>query len=451
MAAHLCRLHHISLHVSNVNKIVHDLRSKFNFDFFAARLTEKTGQYAFRRGSAVFLVNEKSNPVGHELNERGSQRELPSMSSFYNSTDNRVRFGDKTSDIRKLDFLYDHYPHYSVDTVCNVCFEVEDVERSFNALRDQGCQILVPPKKVHDDNGLVTYFVVKSIVGNVYHTLLDRSKYHGMFLPQFDELDSTSELRSVDASLCPITHFDHITYACPRRNTAEVMRWYEKHFGFQRFFIDSNEDMNEGYVLDQDGVGLRLTAMEYWKCSEMGIQLPSKNRMDPDCKFVIAESLPEQGKNQVDTFLEQHRGPGIQHIGLYTTDIVRTAQTMAQAGVEFFTPPPAYYTEVGKRHEIESAGHDPQMLSKHGILLDTALNKEAMSQPPSERYLLQIFTKPIFAEDTFFLELIERRGATGFGEGNIRALWRSVQAYMENEKEDTQKQKSDVSLKTGKC
>lgn len=51
------------------------------------------------------------------------------------------------------------------------------------------------------------------------------------------------------------------------------------------------------------------------------------------------------------------------------------------------------------------------------------------------RYLLQVFTKPIFEEDTFFLELIERRGATGFGEGNIRALWRSVQAYMNEEQE----------------
>lgn len=58
-----------------------------------------------------------------------------------------------------------------------------------------------------------------------------------------------------------------------------------------------------------------------------------------------------------------------------------------------------------------------------------------MCSPP--RYLLQVFTKPIFAEDTFFLELIERRGATGFGEGNIRALWRSVQAHMENERLDS--------------
>lgn len=53
-----------------------------------------------------------------------------------------------------------------------------------------------------------------------------------------------------------------------------------------------------------------------------------------------------------------------------------------------------------------------------------------------------MFTKPIFAEDTFFLELIERRGATGFGEGNIRALWRSVQAHMEIERLDCKEEGS---------
>lgn len=135
----------------------------------------------------------------------------------------------------------------------------------------------------------------------------------------------------------------------------------------------SNEDVEEGFVINQEGIGLRLTAMEYWKCSKAGITLPSLNKKEPDCKFVIAESLPEQGngicshlltvkspafqaskaamllcagRNQVDTFLEKHREPGIQHIGLYTKDIVSTAQTMAEAGVQFFSPPFAYYTEV---------------------------------------------------------------------------------------------------------
>lgn len=78
------------------------------------------------------------------------------------------------------------------------------------------------------------------------------------------------------------------------------------------------------------------------------------------------------------------------------------------------------------------AGHDPHMLSQYGILLDTDVHTH---NAPSQRYLLQVFSKPIFEEDTFFLELIERKGATGFGEGNIRALWRSVQAYMNEEQE----------------
>ncbi|KAM4624260.1 4-hydroxyphenylpyruvate dioxygenase-like protein [Polymixia lowei] len=433
MAAYLSRLHHISLHVSNVDKITYDLVSKFKFNLFAARLTERSRQLAFRKGAAVFVVNDRSIQPTPRLNE-----DILSTTGKYSSDQNRnnMRKCDKDN---YLKYLYDVNPQYSVDTVCNVCFEVEDVERSFKALSDQGCNFIVPPTVVQDEKGLVTYLVVKSIVGNVCHTLIDRTKYEGSFLPGFDEVENTRNLE-VDNRFCPVTHFDHITYACPRKTTPKVMQWYERFFGFQRFFIDSNEDIDEGYVLNQDGIGLRLTAMEYWKCSKAGITLPFMDEKEPDCKFVIAESLPEQGRNQVDTFLEQHGGPGIQHIGLYTQDIVSTAHTMAKAGVQFFSPPPAYYTEVGKQQEIEEAGHDPQMLAQHGILLDTDLRQDPSLQTASNenrRYLLQVFTKPIFAEDTFFLELIERRGASGFGEGNIRALWRSVQMYMENEREES--------------
>ncbi|XP_071318667.1 4-hydroxyphenylpyruvate dioxygenase-like protein [Trachinotus anak] len=421
MAAYLSRLHHISLHVSNADKIVSDLVSKFKFSLFATRLTDRSRQLAFRKGAAVFVVNERPRV---RLNG-----ELMGITDYckYNQ-DNLTKC------------LYDVSPHYAVDTVSNVCFEVEDVERSFKALRHLGCNFLVPPTTVQDEGGLVTYSVVKSVVGNVCHTLIDRTKYEGTFLPGFDVVDEGCSSEEEDMS-CPITHFDHITYACPRKTTQQVMRWYEQLFGFQRFFIDREEDVDEGFVINQAGIGLRLTAMEYWKCSKAGIILPSVDKKEPDCKFVIAESLPEQGRNQVDTFLEEHRAPGIQHIGLYTQNIVSTAHAMAGAGVQFFSPPPAYYTEVGKQQEIEAAGHSPQMLAQHGILLDTDLHQDPLPQKASSenrRYLLQVFTKPIFAEDTFFLELIERRGATGFGEGNIRALWRSVQAYMENERGDSQ-------------
>ncbi|XP_058261779.1 4-hydroxyphenylpyruvate dioxygenase-like protein isoform X2 [Hemibagrus wyckioides] len=424
MAAYLSRLHHISLHVSNVDKLAQDLVSKFQFRVFAARLTAGARQLAFRKGAAVFVVNERPNSGGDGLLEHRKRRVAHSDV-------------DDVGPGRSGNVLYDVRPHYSVDTACNVCFEVEDVERSSESLRARGCDLLVPPTRVGDDGGLVTYSVVKSVVGNVCHTLLDTSRYRGPFLPGFCEVVTGA---AEEDTRCPVTHFDHVTYACPRRSTAEVMRWYERNFGFQRFFISSNEDTEEGYVLDQDGIGLRLTAMEYWKCSEAGIKFPFKDRKEPDCKFVIAESLPEQGQNQVDTFLEQHKGPGIQHIGLFTPDIVSTAHTMANASVQFFSPPAAYYTKVGKQQEIEEAGHDPKALMQHGILLDTDLrrNHEDPSSG-SKRYLLQVFTKPIFSEDTLFLELIERHGATGFGEGNIRALWRSVQSYMEKKEDNLER------------
>ncbi|XP_070708252.1 4-hydroxyphenylpyruvate dioxygenase-like protein [Pempheris klunzingeri] len=445
MAAYLSRLHHISLHVSNAEKIANDLVSKFKFNLFATRLTERSRQLAFRKGAAVFVVNEKPKQSNVRLNEQ-----LLGITDEYSRDPQRVNVGKYNRD-NYTKCLYDVSPCYSVDTVSNVCFEVEDVERSFKALRHLGCNFLVPPTTVQDESGLVTYSVVKSVVGNVCHTLIDRTKYKGSFLPGFDVIEKDCSSEEEEDTSCPITHFDHITYVCPRATTHQVMRWYEKLFGFQRFFIASDEDVDEGFVINQEGIGLRLTAMEYWKCSKVGITLPSANKKDPDCKFVIAESLPEQGKNQVDTFLEKHGAPGIQHIGLYTKNIVSAAHVMAEAGVQFVSPPLAYYTQVGKQQEIEEAGHNPQMLAQHGILLDTDLHRDPSSQAASiekRRYLLQVFTKPIFAEDTFFLELIERRGATGFGEGNIRALWRSVQAHIENKTEDSQGEESPKTVQT---
>ncbi|XP_072311840.1 4-hydroxyphenylpyruvate dioxygenase-like protein [Eucyclogobius newberryi] len=418
MAAYIQRLHHISLHVSNADKIAGELVSKFKFNLFAARLRDKCRQFAFRKGRAVFVVNEARS----RLNE----------SSFED-----VHAGNGC--------IYDAGPRYALDTAANVCFEVEDVQRSFQTLRQMGCSFLVPPTTLRDVRGAVTYSVVKSLVGNVRHTLIDTSAYGGRFLPGFEAVDEASEGK--DDPACPVTHFDHVTYACPRKFTRDVMVWYERCFGFQRFFIGSNEDLEEGLVLDQEDIGLRLTAMEYWKCSERGLSLPRGHQREPDCKFVIAESLPKQGRNQVDRFLEEHRGAGIQHIGLYTTDIVSTAQRMGQAGVLFFRPPPAYYSEVGKQQEILDAGHSPELLSQHGILLDTDLQQSERSEGREPRYLLQVFTQPLFSEDTFFLELIERRGASGFGEGNIRALWRSVQRYMEKEGNDAS---DDTTLQSAK-
>lgn len=230
MAAYLSRLHHISLHVSNAEKIANDLVHKFKFNLFATRLTDHSRQLAFRKGEAVFVVNERPSQCRLTLEE-----ELQDITDGCSPDPHRLNVG-KDSQYISPKCLYDISPHCSVDTVSNVCFEVEDMERSFTALRHLGCNFLLPPTTVQDESGAVTYSVVKSIVGNVCHTLIDRTKYDGVFLPGFDVTEKGRILEE-DRS-CPITHFDHITYACPRKTTHQVMRWYEKLFGFQRFFID---------------------------------------------------------------------------------------------------------------------------------------------------------------------------------------------------------------------
>lgn len=233
MAAYLSRLHHISLHVTNVDKIAYELVSKFKFNLFVARLTEKSKQLAFRKGAAVFVVNERPNKSPLELNgvTLSTGRGISPSQSEPGWTNN-IQPGENND--KDPNCLYDVHPHYPVDTASNVCFEVEDVERSFKSLRNLGCDFLVPPTEVCDEKGLVTYSVVKSILGNVNHTLVDTSKYKGSFLPGFQEVENVAK----STESCPITHFDHITYACPTRCTPQVMSWYERHFGFQRFFID---------------------------------------------------------------------------------------------------------------------------------------------------------------------------------------------------------------------
>ncbi|XP_057681690.1 4-hydroxyphenylpyruvate dioxygenase-like protein isoform X2 [Corythoichthys intestinalis] len=386
MAAYVRRMHHVSLHVSNVDKLAKDFTSKFKFNLIASRLTERTRQLAFRTGAAVFVVNERTNQSGEP-----EPQHLP--------LDGHQIGG----------CLYDIPSHYPVDTVCNVCFEVDDVNGSFEALRRLGCSFPVPPTTVRDHEGQVTYAVLRSTVPD-----------GGPEQPQHCQE--------------AVTHMDHITYACPTGTSQQILRWYQQLFGFQRFFIHRNDMADSGLVIDQNGIGLRLAAMEYWKCGESGLSLPGTHQKEADCKFVLAESLPEQGSNQVNTFLKEHRAAGIQHIGLYTGDIVAAVRGMADAGVHFFSPPAAYYSEVEKLQEIEDAGQDAQQLARLGILLDSNQQQQNSSAGETHRYLLQVFSKPIFAEDTFFLELIQRKGASGFGEGNIRALWKSVQVYMDGEK-----------------
>ncbi|XP_074953885.1 4-hydroxyphenylpyruvate dioxygenase-like protein isoform X2 [Phalacrocorax aristotelis] len=393
MAASLIRPCFISLHVPYRQGWAQDLVTTFRFQPVAVRETPRVRQLALRRGAAVFLINERLAP------------RLTSASSH--------------------DFLYDVDPQPTLGTASNVCFEVDDVPGLCKQLQSWGCFLPVPPTEVRDDGGSVTYGVATSIVGNISHTLLDRSRYQGPFLPGFQPIKAAP---SATGDGIKITHFDHITYVCPRGGARLALDWYQRCFGFRRFLLNPEEKLAEGYMVGGQGVGMLLLALQ-----------SAQGTLAHGCKLVLAESLSEDGANQVDTFLEQHGGAGIQHVGLCTTDIITTTKALQQRGARFFTPPTAYYSHGGKAEEIRGAGQDPCTLAELGILLDTTVPRVKdrpgadVTESPSQEYLMQIFTHPIFSEDTFFLELIDRRGAPGFGEGNIQALWNAVQIYMDQQ------------------
>jgi 4-hydroxyphenylpyruvate dioxygenase len=132
-------------------------------------------------------------------------------------------------------------------------------------------------------------------------------------------------------------------------------------------------------------------------------------------KFPLNEPAQGKRKSQIDEYLEFYGGPGAQHIAVATRDIVATVEALKARGVEFLKTPETYYEDVPERvGEIAESLED---LRRLGILVDR----------DDEGYLLQIFTKPIGDRPTVFLEVIERHGARGFGDGNFKALFEAIE------------------------
>ena len=141
-------------------------------------------------------------------------------------------------------------------------------------------------------------------------------------------------------------------------------------------------------------------------------------------KFPINEPAEGKKKSQIEEYLDFYEGSGIQHIAVATDDILTTVADMRSRGIEFLsTPPQAYYDAV------------PFRLEKHNHKLQEDINKlmalGIMIDADEEGYLLQIFTKPIEDRPTLFFEVIQRMGARGFGAGNFKALFESIEREQE--------------------
>jgi 4-hydroxyphenylpyruvate dioxygenase len=136
-------------------------------------------------------------------------------------------------------------------------------------------------------------------------------------------------------------------------------------------------------------------------------------------KFPINEPAEGKKKSQIEEYLDYYLTPGVQHLALATGDILETVSDLKSRGIEFLRVPDTYYEllpdRVGQIKEDLKAIHDL------GILVDR----------DDEGYLLQIFSKPIQDRPTMFIEVIQRHGARGFGKGNFKALFESIELEQE--------------------
>ena len=136
-------------------------------------------------------------------------------------------------------------------------------------------------------------------------------------------------------------------------------------------------------------------------------------------KLPINEPAKGKKKSQIQEYLDFNNGPGAQHIAILTNDIISSIATLRENGVDFLDVPGTYYDSLLDR--VGPIDEDIDRLKELSILVDR----------DDDGYLLQLFTKPLHDRPTLFIEIIQRKGSKGFGQGNFQALFESIEREQE--------------------
>jgi 4-hydroxyphenylpyruvate dioxygenase len=291
----------------------------------------------------------------------------------------------------------DHHRRHG-DGIMDIALEVPDVDRCVAQARRQGATILAAPHDVSDEHGTVRLASIATY-GQTRHSLVDRSRYQGPYLPGYVTRHSTV----ARPAGTPKRYFQALDHVVGNVELGQMDEWV----GFYRRVM--------GFVNMAEFVGDDI-ATEY--SALMSKVVANGNHR---VKFPLNEPAVGKRKSQIDEYLEFYQGAGVQHLALATNDIVATVEGLRANGVEFLDTPDSYYTDPALRARIGHVRVPVDELQAHGILVDR----------DEDGYLLQIFTKPIGDRPTVFFELIERHGSLGFGKGNFQALFEAIEREQE--------------------
>jgi 4-hydroxyphenylpyruvate dioxygenase len=293
--------------------------------------------------------------------------------------------------------LADHHRRHG-DGIVDIALAVPDVDRCIAHAMAQGATVLEQPHDVTDEHGTVRVATIAAY-GDTRHTLVDRSRYSGPYLPGY--VAQTSSYVPRDGA--PKRLFQAVDHVVGNVELGAMDTWvdfYNRVMGF----TNMAEFIGDDIATDYSALMSKVVAN-------------GNHRV----KFPLNEPAHGKKKSQIDEYLEFYGGPGAQHVALATNDILTTVDAMRAEGIEFLTTPDSYYEDPELRARIGNVRAPIEELQKRGILVDR----------DEDGYLLQIFTTPIGDRPTVFFELIERHGSLGFGKGNFKALFEAIEREQE--------------------
>jgi len=275
------------------------------------------------------------------------------------------------------------------DGARDIALRVPSADDAYRTAVQRGARGIAEPHWAEDDFGRVELASIATY-GDVIHTFVNRKDYAGPYLPGYR---STVENGHADPG-AGLKALDHVVGNVELGRMNAWVEFYERVFGMTNIVHFGDDQIQTEYSA-----------------------LMSKVMADGSgkIKFPINEPAEGKRKSQIEEYLEFNHGPGVQHIAMQSEDIVGTVTKLKERGVLFLDTPDAYYEEVeGRVGEISESYADLKRLK---ILADR----------DEDGYLLQIFTKTAQDRPTVFFEVIERHGATTFGEGNFKALFESIE------------------------
>jgi len=274
------------------------------------------------------------------------------------------------------------------DGVRDIALWVDDARDAFAKAVARGAVALHEPNVLKDDTGEIVVAAIH-IYGDTIHSLVERRNYRGLFMPGFKTVIPHYQTQEVG-----LLYVDHCVGNVELGKMNEWVGFYEKVMGFKNLITFDDADISTEYS------------------ALMSKVMANGNER---IKFPINEPARGKKKSQIDEYLDFYRGPGVQHLALATNDIIRTVTTLRDRGVEFLSTPTSYYADLQRR--VGKIDEPIETLQQLGILVDR----------DPDGYLLQIFSRNVQDRPTVFYEIIQRKGARGFGKGNFRALFEAIE------------------------